>query len=91
MSPELVERIAGESQESRAMREELTKKIDVLQKGSDTCKRFVDSKLSADLGFRHPDDSTSLSENTETLEDLESGDDFPDLQTLSAEETFDED
>ncbi|KAI1483206.1 dynamin family protein [Daldinia eschscholtzii] len=46
MSPELVERIAGESQESRAMREELTKKIDVLQKGSDTCKRFIDSKLS---------------------------------------------
>ncbi|KAI0843843.1 dynamin family protein [Daldinia vernicosa] len=46
MSPDLVERIAGESRESRVMREELTKKINVLQEGSDTCKRFVDSKLS---------------------------------------------
>ncbi|KAI1654941.1 dynamin family protein [Daldinia decipiens] len=77
MSPELVERIAGESRESRVMRDELTKKIDVLQKGSDTCKRFVDSKLS--------------SEKIQTEEDLESGDEFPDVQTLSAEETFDED
>ncbi|KAI1802116.1 dynamin family protein [Daldinia bambusicola] len=77
MSPELVERIAGESRKSRVMREELTKKIDVLQKGSDTCKRFIDSKLS--------DGSTSYWENTETLEDLES------VTNLSAEETFDED
>ncbi|KAI8958841.1 dynamin family protein [Daldinia sp. FL1419] len=45
MPPELTERIAGESQESRELREELTKKIKILQEGSDTCKRFVDSKL----------------------------------------------
>ncbi|KAI1468997.1 dynamin family protein [Daldinia caldariorum] len=51
MSPDLVERIAGESRESRVMREELNKKIDVLQKGSDTCKRFIDSKLSGKTTF----------------------------------------
>ncbi|KAF3064888.1 Interferon-induced GTP-binding protein Mx1 [Daldinia childiae] len=84
MSPELVERIAGESRESRAMRDELTKKIDVLQKGSETCKRFVDSKLSSA-------DPPPRSEKIETQDDLESGDEFPDVQTLSAEETFDED
>ncbi|KAI0116754.1 dynamin family protein [Daldinia grandis] len=84
MAPELVERIAGESQESRVMRDELTKKIDVLQKGSDTCKRFVDSKLSSA-------DPPPRPEKIETQEDLESGDEFPELQTLSAEETLDED
>ncbi|XXG95328.1 hypothetical protein Hte_001589 [Hypoxylon texense] len=45
MSPELVESIAGESKESRAQRDELTKKIDALQKGLNTCKSFINSKL----------------------------------------------
>ncbi|KAI1208672.1 P-loop containing nucleoside triphosphate hydrolase protein [Annulohypoxylon truncatum] len=45
MPPDLVELIAGESQESRTKREDLTKKIDVLQRGLKTCERFVDSKL----------------------------------------------
>lgn len=45
MPPDVVEIIAGESQESRTKREELTKKIDVLQRGLKTCERFVDSKL----------------------------------------------
>ncbi|KAI2617917.1 dynamin family protein [Hypomontagnella submonticulosa] len=45
MSPELVEVIAGESRQSRTKRKKLTKKIDILQQGSDTCKRFVVSKL----------------------------------------------
>ncbi|KAI2617877.1 dynamin family protein [Hypoxylon sp. NC1633] len=51
MHPDLVERVAGESQESRKKREELTKKIHVLQKGLSTCKRFVNSQLQADLGI----------------------------------------
>lgn len=46
MSPELIESIAGESKESRARRDELAKKIDALQKGLETCKSFVNSKLS---------------------------------------------
>lgn len=41
MQPELLTRIAGESQQSRVQREELMKKIDVLEKGSVTCNRFV--------------------------------------------------
>jgi hypothetical protein len=42
---DLVTGIAGESEENRAQREQLTKQIDVLAKGSDTCKRFVGVRL----------------------------------------------
>ncbi|CAG8197859.1 unnamed protein product [Penicillium salamii] len=41
MSDELVTQIAGESEESRSLREQLNKKLHVLAKGSDTCRRFV--------------------------------------------------
>ena len=41
MSTDLVTAIAGESEENRAMREQLTKQLDVLTKGSETCKRFI--------------------------------------------------
>ncbi|KAJ5335737.1 uncharacterized protein N7506_005673 [Penicillium brevicompactum] len=41
MSDELVTQIAGESEESRSLREQLNKKLRVLAKGSDTCRRFV--------------------------------------------------
>ncbi|KAI1495438.1 P-loop containing nucleoside triphosphate hydrolase protein [Biscogniauxia marginata] len=40
-----VSSIAGESQKSRSQREELTKQLDVLKYGSETCKRFVDVRL----------------------------------------------
>ncbi|KAI2466285.1 P-loop containing nucleoside triphosphate hydrolase protein [Annulohypoxylon bovei var. microspora] len=63
MSPDLVEIIAGESQKSRTKREELTKKIDVLQRGLKTCEQFVDSKLK---GERPPD-----SEKIETEVDVD--------------------
>ncbi|ROW06113.1 hypothetical protein VMCG_04580 [Cytospora schulzeri] len=45
MSPELVERIAGESDEDRLKRDEMTQRLEVLEKGSDFCKRFVGIKL----------------------------------------------
>lgn len=45
MQPELVERIAGESDETRSTRDELSKQLEVLGKGSDFCKRFVGMKL----------------------------------------------
>ena len=45
MSADLVTSIAGESEESRAQREQLTKQLDVLTKGSDTCKRFIGVRL----------------------------------------------
>lgn len=41
MPADLVTRIAGESEENRAQREQLTRQLDVLMKGSETCKRFV--------------------------------------------------
>ncbi|RAL11843.1 uncharacterized protein BO97DRAFT_443556 [Aspergillus homomorphus CBS 101889] len=44
MPPELVSRIAGESEESRALREQLNRKIHILGKGLETCRRFVGSR-----------------------------------------------
>ncbi|KAF2804533.1 uncharacterized protein BDZ99DRAFT_491056 [Mytilinidion resinicola] len=41
MTAETVASIAGESEENRAQREQLTKQLDVLMKGSETCKRFM--------------------------------------------------
>ena len=45
MSADLVTSMAGESEENRAQREQLTKQLDVLTKGSDTCKRFIGVRL----------------------------------------------
>jgi hypothetical protein len=50
MSPDLVTSIAGESEENRALREQLTKQLDVLTKGSDTCKRFIGARLFGKIG-----------------------------------------
>ena len=36
-----VTRIAGESEENRVQREQLIRQLDVLMKGSETCKRFI--------------------------------------------------
>ncbi|KAI9705616.1 MAG: hypothetical protein M1836_006372 [Candelina mexicana] len=41
MSADLVTSMAGESEENRAQREQLIKQLEVLRKGSDTCKHFV--------------------------------------------------
>ena len=56
MPAELVTRIAGESEENRVQRERLTKQLDVLMKGSDTCKRFIGVRL---LGRKTPSVSPS--------------------------------
>jgi hypothetical protein len=50
MSADLVTSMAGESEESRAQREQLTKQLDVLTKGSDTCKRFIGVRLLGKAG-----------------------------------------
>ncbi|GFG19489.1 hypothetical protein IFM5058_10141 [Aspergillus udagawae] len=41
MPSSLVTRIAGESKESHDMREQLSKKLETLRNGSETCRRFV--------------------------------------------------
>ncbi|KAI0164167.1 dynamin family protein [Xylariaceae sp. FL1272] len=48
MSPELVATIAGEAREIRAKRKKLTKQVEVLKKGSETCKRFIGRRLGDD-------------------------------------------
>ena len=50
MSSDLVALIAGESQSSRARRDELTKKVEVLEKGFNTCSRFVHLRLDGEMG-----------------------------------------
>ncbi len=50
MPPDIVTSIAGESEENRALREQLTKQLDVLMKGSDTCKRFIGARLFGKTG-----------------------------------------
>lgn len=44
MPASLVMKIAGESKESQTFREQLNKELLILNKGSDTCKRFVRTK-----------------------------------------------
>lgn len=45
MSADLVTSIAGETEKNRAQREQLIMQLDVLMKGSETCKRFVGVRL----------------------------------------------
>ncbi|CAF9942508.1 hypothetical protein IMSHALPRED_003852 [Imshaugia aleurites] len=67
MSADLVTSMAGESEENRAQREQLTKQLDVLTKGSDTCKRFIGVRLlstdddasQSDPGFNNTSDEES--------------------------------
>ena len=46
MSDDDVARMAGESEETRAEREQLIKQLDVLRNGLETCKRFVGFSVS---------------------------------------------
>ena len=52
MAADLVTSIAGESEENRALREQLSKQLDVLMKGSETCKRFIGARLFGKTGTR---------------------------------------
>ena len=45
MATDLVTRVVGESDENRAEREQLSKHLEALTKGSDTCKRFIGVRL----------------------------------------------
>jgi hypothetical protein len=50
MSADLVTSLAGESKKILSQREQLTKQLDVLTKGSDTCKHFIGVRLSGNAG-----------------------------------------
>ncbi|KAI1324047.1 dynamin family protein [Xylariaceae sp. FL0255] len=83
MSTEEVAMIAGEPRDIRARRKKLTKQLDVLKSGSETCKRFV--------GVRLGDDSSDFSEGEEYEHedwDDEKNEDVatPEEEPLAAEE-----
>lgn len=50
MQADLVTSIACESAENRALREQLSKQLDVLMKGSETCKRFINARTFGKTG-----------------------------------------
>lgn len=45
MPTDVVTRIAGESEENRTERDQLTKKLNILSKGLETCQRFIGVRL----------------------------------------------
>ena len=45
MTAEKVDQIAGESEDSRTLRDQLTRQMDVLRKGLETCKRYVGLRI----------------------------------------------
>jgi len=45
LTADVVTSVAGESDESRARRKQLTHQLDVLIKGSETCKKFMLARL----------------------------------------------
>jgi len=50
MAADIVASIAGESEENRALREQLSKQLNVLTQGSETCKRFIGARLFGKTG-----------------------------------------
>ncbi|RYP32724.1 hypothetical protein DL767_005058 [Monosporascus sp. MG133] len=71
MSPELVSRIAGESEDSRTEREQLNKQLEVLRNGLHTCRKFTGFRVGGDSVFvsaRETDDhSNGTVDNEEVL------------------------
>ncbi|KAL4778452.1 P-loop containing nucleoside triphosphate hydrolase protein [Aspergillus varians] len=66
MPAKLVTRIAGESEENQALREQLNKQVHILRTGSDTCRRFVGIRASdfrKDIRFSFQEDSSEGSLN----------------------------
>ncbi|KAF4634182.1 hypothetical protein G7Y89_g3925 [Cudoniella acicularis] len=74
---DLVTSVAGESEESRAQCEQLTRQLDVLMKGTETCKRFIGVRIfratssSADYDLSGPDQAPdeSISNDVGSLPD----------------------
>ncbi|KAI0392169.1 dynamin family protein [Xylariaceae sp. FL0594] len=64
MPEDLVSFIAGESQESRAERLTLSKQLEVLTKGSETCKRFAKVRLGNQFGRALLEEGTTAEAST---------------------------
>ncbi|RYC55376.1 hypothetical protein CHU98_g10834 [Xylaria longipes] len=78
MSPELVATLAGEAREIRAKRKKLTKQLDVLHKGSETCKRFVGVRLGDDDSDYFSEVEVEEQEEKEEEEEADDDDDYDD-------------
>ncbi|KAL4801651.1 hypothetical protein BDV18DRAFT_164702 [Aspergillus unguis] len=70
MPAEKVTRIAGESEENQALREQLNKKLQILRAGYETCKRFVGIRafeIRKDSRFYGQDDHEGSSEGSSKI------------------------
>lgn len=65
MSPELVTLVAGESEASRGLRQQLVKQLDVLSKGSEICRHFVGLGLYGEYGLFKTEINSNLSVDPE--------------------------
>ncbi|KAI4088258.1 MAG: hypothetical protein LQ339_008737 [Xanthoria mediterranea] len=85
MPPDLVTRIAGESEQNRTQREQLNKQLDVLVKGSETCKRFIGVRLhDADDDTIQLDPKTTPTSSSSSNLDVASADSLQeDVRSLS--------
>lgn len=61
MPSELVARIAGESAENRALREQLKKKMQVLANGLVICRQFAGNR---GVGTNKPNEKSHITDNT---------------------------
>lgn len=57
MSDDTISRLAGESEESRAEREQLTRQLQVLKTGLETCRRFASVRIGGGMQFSANDTS----------------------------------
>ncbi|KAI0446362.1 P-loop containing nucleoside triphosphate hydrolase protein [Xylaria telfairii] len=89
MPEDLVSAIAGESQESRAKRTRLINQVDILVKGSETCKRFAGIRLGDVLpSIQDYDDDIDDIEDRASVTSCKSGSNFeppsppPDIEVI---------
>lgn len=57
MSDDTISRLAGESEESRAEREQLTRQLQVLKTGLETCRRFASVRIGGGMQLSANDTS----------------------------------
>ncbi|KAJ2991919.1 hypothetical protein NUW58_g2344 [Xylaria curta] len=73
MPPALVATIAGEPRDVRAKRRKLTKQLDVLKKGSETCKRFIGVRLGDDDSDYYSEEEAEGGDKDDDTAELEKG------------------
>ncbi|KAI2848658.1 hypothetical protein CBS147343_4817 [Aspergillus niger] len=88
MPSELVSRIAGESDENRALRQQLDKKLQILEKGLRTCRQFASDRGVVGIGIketRHLDGRAGQANALETPQTEAEDDSHPEDADSGAE------